>query len=105
MEPKTKCVECGINAPMEGAKICCGCSVEMGKLVTISERECVRMVELEKFIADAAGFIAWAFQNNREDTIRTTLIHDIMGLDARERCFCPRVSGYADIMRKEAKRV
>ena len=59
-----------------------------------------RLQELEQFIADAAGFIAWAFQNGREDIIRATLVHDIMGLDAREVCFSPRVSGYAEKMRR-----
>ena len=51
----------------------------------------------EKFITDAAAFLRqteWSEKNAK--MVLTTLVHDITGLDANDRCFLPRVDGYAD---------
>lgn len=51
---------------------------------------------LRMFIADAAGYLAYAFHKGVADaTILTTLAHDISGIHNKSRCFLPRVSGYA----------
>ncbi len=58
-----------------------------------------RINDADKFIRDAAAFlrhnITWAGTWD-EKMILATLVHDIMGLAENERCFLPRVSGYAD---------
>ena len=52
--------------------------------------------ELEQFIQDAAAFLRFALNNNiSSGQIVATLAHDIGGLSRFERCFSPRVSGYA----------
>jgi hypothetical protein len=49
-----------------------------------------------QFVADAAAFLRFAVGHNiPESEIVITLAHDIGGLSRRERCFLPRVDGYA----------
>lgn len=49
-----------------------------------------------KFIEDAAAYLRFSLrQNTPPIEILRTLTHDIAGLDKREECFDPRVSGYA----------
>jgi hypothetical protein len=59
-----------------------------------------RYEELERFLADAHGFILWVLHNrsieDRGQFIAATLAHDIAGLFRREECFSPFVSGYAE---------
>jgi Tfp pilus assembly protein PilN len=49
------------------------------------------------FLQDAAAFIRSAHRDGKwsDSIILTTLIHDITGLANDERCFSPRVTGYA----------
>jgi hypothetical protein len=54
------------------------------------------MRDAAQFLIDARAFLRWGFDNNvSEPNMLATLIHDICGLANRERCFLPRVSGYA----------
>jgi hypothetical protein len=52
------------------------------------------------FVQDAAAFIRFVLASEQswpevEKAITQTLMHDIGGLERRESCFSPRVSGYA----------
>jgi hypothetical protein len=56
---------------------------------------------LTAFLQNAAAYLRYAFENGTEyNAILTTLAHDISGLANDERCFLPRVSGYAEAERK-----
>ena len=50
------------------------------------------------FVEDMAAFIRWAMENDRDEVVLTTLIHDIMGADRHGLggTFSPRVTGYSN---------
>jgi hypothetical protein len=51
-----------------------------------------------RFVEDMASFIRFAVENDRDEIIMTTLIHDILGVDREglNDLFLPRVSGYSE---------
>ena len=59
------------------------------------------MDDVVKFAVDARAFVLWCEDNikDRDERARLivdTLMHDVGGLVRQERCFSPRVTGYAD---------
>ena len=59
-----------------------------------------RQDELERFLRDAYAFVVINSTNTKVST-EQTLAHDLIGLIRRDKCFLPRVTGYA---RKLAER-
>jgi hypothetical protein len=54
------------------------------------------MRDAKQFLIDARAFLRFGYDNGLDEKMMlATLIHDIAGLANRERCFLPRVSGYA----------
>lgn len=54
------------------------------------------MRDAAQFLIDARAFLRFGYDNELDEKVMlATLIHDIAGLANRERCFLPRVSGYA----------
>lgn len=61
--------------------------------------------QFSKFYDDAIAYVKWAIKAKRMPAeIVNTMIHDIGGLVRRERCFVPRVSGYAKTEKKNAQK-
>jgi hypothetical protein len=51
-----------------------------------------------RFYEDALAYLRMAVRRGEEPAeILGTLLHDIGGIMRHERCFCPRVDGYAKI--------
>ena len=55
-----------------------------------------RVKELETFMEDAHAFILWTIDHDKREMIGPTLGHDMAGLLAKNECFSPRVTGYAE---------
>ncbi len=45
-------------------------------------------------LKDLVGFSKWCLDNQKEDMLLTTLLHDLGGLYREESCFLPKSSGY-----------
>jgi hypothetical protein len=106
------CHQCGLNESVEEG-VCAICNERTTNLMRpgdaanlvlhnkrlneelpLMRKENKRLMD---FLQDAAAFVR--SQQNKEtwnqNLILTTLIHDITGLANDERCFSPRVTGYA----------
>ena len=67
----------------------------MTKTITV-EATAKRCAELEQFLEDALAYMRWCARNNEPHNGQLlTLAHDMSGLFHQDRCFRPRVSGYA----------
>jgi hypothetical protein len=108
------CSQCGINEPVGDQVVCAICNErtdnlmrpgDAANLVLHNARLNKELPEMRKenlrlmaFLQDAAAFVRVANSGKgtwNSNMVLSTLIHDINGLANDEKCFSPRVTGYA----------
>jgi hypothetical protein len=115
------CNQCGINEPVDEQQVCALCNERTTNLMRpgdaanlvlhnkrlneelpLMRKENARLMD---FIQDAAAFVRIANSGKgtwNSNMVLSTLIHDITGIANDEKCFSPRVTGYAQRERDEA---